>query len=57
LFFEVGCFENREKRRKCGESEESALPDDYYPLKLTQEMDNAWNKLVQANTKAAEAEK
>jgi SAM-dependent methyltransferase len=57
LFFEQGCFATKTERRKCGVKEESALPDDYYPLKLTQEQDDAWVNLVRKNTKPSEVKR
>lgn len=50
LFFEEGCFQNKKENRRCGRDEESELPSNYYPLQLTQEQDDAWVKLVQAQT-------
>jgi len=57
LFAEHGCYYNRTDakvfQRECGTSssqpEESRMPDSFYPLKLTDDMDVAWEELVKKN--------
>lgn len=53
LFAEHGCFySDNFKNQKCGEGkvkQRTALPPEYLPLDLTQEMDDAWMSLVKSS--------
>jgi len=60
LFAEHGCYHNRTGdsigHRECGTGGkaglgESVLPASFYPIKLTDEMDTAWEDLVKKNIK------
>lgn len=57
LFPEFGCYAGREdgeiKHRECGTGRdgklETALPSQFYPLKLTPQMDEDWAQLIRTN--------
>jgi len=62
LFGEFGCFEgNGQPARECGKgntfkekkhaANETPLDPAFYPLKLTDDQDNAWYDIVKANIK------
>ena len=55
LFPEFGCFNGRGVHRECGTGKggelETPLPKSFYPLKLTPEMDKAWEEEVKRHIK------
>jgi hypothetical protein len=56
LLSEHGCYKSKTQNRPCGTGmkkhidTESKLPDSFLPLKITPDMDFAWEKLVFGKT-------
>ena len=50
LFPEAGCLNKDKSRRPCAaEFNESPLPEEYSPLPITEEMDDAWFNHIRNN--------